>query len=313
MEWIKPGTNFDFVGKRYIFMGISLLIILLGVGAAVAKGGVRLGIDFTGGTEVHLRFNKAVHADESRAAVEKAQLGEPVVQQIGEPNANEYLIRVSATAKTEKTGGEKPPAEKIKDTVNEKFGVDSYHVLREDAVGPRAGNDLRLQGLYAILLSFVGILIYVGIRFDFKFGVGAIVALVHDVALILTLFIVFDKEITLTIIAALLTVIGYSMNDTVIVFDRIRENMRTMRTKKFSEVVNRSVNETLSRTILTSLTMFIVTIVLYLAGGSVLHDFAFALTAGVIVGTYSSIYIASPVVIFWQKDTVVAATQKKRR
>lgn len=306
MQWIKPGTNIDFVGKKTIAMGISLLIIAIGIVSMVSKGGLRLGIDFTGGTEVHVRFNKSVEADQVRKATATVNLGEPIVQSIGQ-EGNEYLVRVSAIG--EKDAG---PAAAIIDALKKEFGADSLTVLREDAVGPRAGQDLRAQGLYAILLSFLGILIYVAIRFDFKFGVGSIVALVHDTLVVLAVFSLFDREITLTVIAALLTVIGYSMNDTVIVFDRIRENMRTMRSKKFSEVVNRSVNETLSRTILTSLTMFIVVVTLYLFGGSVLNDFAFTLLIGLFAGTYSSIYIAAPVVIAWEKDKVIAGTRRKK-
>lgn len=307
MEWIKPGTNFDFVGKRKIFLGLSLVIIAIGVIAMVAKGGLRLGIDFTGGTEVHVRFAKPVHADEVRKATEAAKLGEPTVQQIGQPGDNEYLVRVSTLGEAKAS-----PAAAIVASLKQTFGEGSFTVLREDAVGPRAGKDLRAQGLYAILLSFLGILIYVAIRFDYKFGVGAIVALLHDVLIILAAFALLNKEVTLTVIAAVLTVIGYSMNDTVIVFDRIRENMRTMRQKKFSEVVNKSINETLSRTILTSLTMLLVTVTLYLFGGSVLNDFAFVLLIGVFAGTYSSIYIASPIVITWEGDKPVAGTRRKK-
>lgn len=307
MQWIKPGTNLDFVGKKNIALAISAVIIIIGIVSMVSKGGLRLGIDFSGGTEVHVRFAKPVEADDVRKATEAAKLGEPTVQSIGQPGDNEYLVRVSALGEATAS-----PAAAIVEALNKQFGAESFTVLREDAVGPRAGQDLRAQGLYAILLSFLGILIYVAIRFDFKFGVGSIVALLHDTLIVLAAFSLFNKEITLTVIAAILTVIGYSMNDTVIVFDRIRENMRTMRQKKFSEVVNKSINETLSRTILTSLTMLLVTATLYLFGGSVLNDFAFTLLIGVFAGTYSSIYIAAPVVIGWQKDKVVAGTRRKK-
>jgi preprotein translocase subunit SecF len=294
------------VGKKERFMAISGIFIAIGIVSMIMHGGLKTGIDFSGGTEVHVRFPKEVTADHLRAAVEKAKLGEPVVQQIGIASDNEYLVRVAASSDTSKS-----VATEIRQALDQAFGADTYKVLREDIVGPRAGRDLRMQGLYAVLLSFLGILIYVGIRFDFKFGVGAIVALVHDTLILLTLFSLLNKEISLTIIAAILTVIGYSMNDTVIVFDRVRENMRLVRTKSFAEVINLSVNETLSRTILTSTTVMLVSVVLFFLGGSVLHDFAFCLIVGVIAGTFSSIYIAAPIVIYMQKSK--GAPVKKKR
>jgi preprotein translocase subunit SecF len=308
MEWIKPGTNYDFVGKSKIAIAVSVLIVLIGIASLVARGGFNMGIDFTGGTELHVGFKTAVEPNQVRDAARDANLGDPSVQRIGADEQNEYLIRVATVNEDAKSS----PLEALEGALNEKFGADSYTVLREDVVGPRAGQDLRNQGMWAVLLSILGILIYIGVRFDFKFGAGAILALVHDTLIMLAFFSLFQVEITLTIIAAILTIIGFSVNDTVIVFDRIRENMRSMRTKKFSEVVNKSVNETFSRTLLTSLTMLMVTVVLYLWGGTVLRDFAFALIVGVVAGTFSTIYIASPFVIWWTKDAVVTARRKKR-
>jgi preprotein translocase subunit SecF len=297
MEWIKPGTQFDFISRRKLFIGISAAVILLGVISVAVQGGLRLGIDFTGGSEVHLRFTQDVNANEIRQAANELQLGEAVVQQIGLAEDNEYLVRVPAI---EVVDGESV-AQRIENRLAERLGAESFTVLREELVGPRAGSELRQQGILAVLLSFIGILLYVGIRFDFKFAVGAIVALFHDTLIVLAVFSFFDKELTLTVIAAILTIIGFSINDTVIIYDRIRENMRLLRTKSFAEIVNISLNETLARTVLTSFTLMAVAVVLYFLGGSVLNDFAFTMIIGVIVGVYSSIYIAAPIVIGWHQ------------
>lgn len=302
MEWIKPGTNIDFIGKRNFFMALSGILIAVGLVSMLAHQGLSFGIDFTGGTEVHVRFKQAVQTDDIRAAVDALKLGETTVQQIGITTDNEFLVRVPTVSE-----GTKSVATQVEAALAQKFGAGSFTVLKEDLVGARAGQDLRRQGLLAVLLSFIGILIYIGVRFDFKFALGAIIALFHDTLVVLTFFSLLGKEITLTVIAAILTIIGFSVNDTVVVFDRIRENMRLLRLKSFSEIINTSINETLSRTILTSGTVLLVSIVLFFLGGSVLHDFAFAMIVGVVAGTYSSIYIAAPVVLLWSKRKPVTA------
>ncbi len=303
MEWIKPGINIDFIGKAKPAIALSVLIIAAGI-VSMAIQGLNLGIDFSGGTEIHVRFTEEVSANEIRAAASKAGRGDPVVQSIG-GGGDEFLIRVP-----EAGGMAESPALALEAALKAEFG-EGFNVLREELVGPQAGRELRAQGIYALLLSFIGILIYVGIRFDFRFGVGSILAIVHDTLIVFAALSLTGKEITLTIIAAVLTVIGYSINDTVIIFDRIRENMRLTRSRPFGDVVNRSINETLARTLLTSFTLFIVVIVLFLFGGSVLHDFAFVLLIGVVTGTYSTIFIATPLLVYWQKKQV--ATAKRRR
>ncbi len=295
MEFVKPGTNIDFISKRRLMLGISIAIIVAGIIATVLRGGLPMGIDFTGGTEVHVQFNQEVAAGDVRSAVEGLGLGETVVQGIGLQGDNEYLVRVAAV----EVENAPSVAAVIEGSLDEKFGAGSYKVLREDLVGPRAGEDLRRQGLFAVILSFLGILIYVGFRFDFKFAAGAILALVHDTLVVLAFFAFFGKELNLTVIAAILTIIGFSINDTVVIYDRIRENMRLIRTKTFAEIVNASLNQTLGRSVLTSATLFVVSLILFFVGGSVLNDFAFTMIVGVVAGTYSSIYIAAPVVIDW--------------
>jgi preprotein translocase subunit SecF len=213
-----------------------------------------------------------------------------VVQHFGD-NPNEFLIRVQASGET--------LSRVISTNLTEAFGADNVDLRRVEMVGPQVGKDLRQKGMMAILYAMIGILAYITWRFEFRFAVGAIVALVHDVLITLGIFSLFGKEIDLPIIAAFLAIIGYSLNDTIIVYDRIRENFGKHQKKGFEIVVNRSINETLSRTILTSGTTLLVVLSLFIFGGGVIHNFAFAMLVGIIVGTYSSIFVASPVLIFW--------------
>lgn len=307
MEWIKPGTKFDFVAKRKIMLAFSGGVILLGILSMLFQGGLRTGIDFSGGTEVHLQFTEAVAPDRIRGPVDQLGYGEAVVQRIGLADDNEYLVRVpEVPARGESI------ANVIRDTLTEEFGEGAFIVQAEEVVGPRAGRELRQQGFLALAMSFIGIMIYIGIRFDIKFASGAIAAVLHDTLFIVTIFSLLGKEVTLTVIAAILTIIGYSINDTVVVFDRIRENRRFLRTKTFGDVINLSVNETLPRTVLTSFTVLLVVVVLYLFGGSVLHDFAFTMLIGVIVGTYSSVFVAAPLVLEWHNRGKKPAEKRRK-
>ena len=199
----------------------------------------------------------------------------------------------------------------IKEGLRKAFGEGSFEIRRVEMVGPKVGKDLRQKGIKAIIFALIGILIYVSWRFEFRFAVGAVVALAHDVMITLGVFSLLDKEISLPVLAAFLTIVGYSLNDTIVVYDRIRENMRKRGNEPFSRVINRSINETLSRTILTSLTTLIVVVVLFVLGGGVIHNFALALLVGIIVGTYSSIYVASPVVLYWQREGDRGKKKKK--
>ncbi len=295
MQLIKPDTNFDFVGKRKLAFVVSIVLIVVGLVSLLVKGGPDYGIDFSGGTLVQVQFTDGTDAASIKTALKDLDLGSPIVQSFGEEQ-NEFLIRV------EKTSGElQGLSVQIQNALEKTYEKGKVTIRRVEMVGPQVGKDLRSKGLQAILYAMLGILIYISWRFEFRFAVGAIVALVHDVLITLGAFSVFGKEIDLPIIAAFLAIIGYSLNDTIIVYDRIRENLGKHNKESFSFVVNRSINETLSRTILTSGTTLLVVAALFVLGGGVIHNFAFAMLVGVVVGTYSSIFVASPILILWQQ------------
>ena len=293
MQLIKPDINLDFVGKRQIAAIISAVLILIGIASLVINGGPNYGIDFAGGSLVQLKFTEATDAGEIKAALSDLDLGSFVVQHFGD-DPNEFLIRVQ-----DSTGGSSL-SRVISGSLDAAYGEGQAEIRRVEMVGPQVGKDLRQKGLLAILYAMIGILAYITWRFEFRFAVGAIVALLHDVMITLGAFSLFGKEIDLPIIAAFLAIIGYSLNDTIIVYDRIRENYGKHQKSGFATVVNRSINETLSRTILTSGTTLLVVLSLFIFGGGVIHNFAFAMLVGILVGTYSSIFVASPVLIFWE-------------
>jgi preprotein translocase subunit SecF len=293
MEFIKPDINLDFVGKRTMAVIFSLLLILAGLVSLFVKGGPNYGIDFSGGTLVQVRFADPTGAAEIKKALGELKLQGLTVQRFGDV-ANEYLLRAQNTS-AELEG----MAQQVGSALEKVYGPGKVDIRRVEMVGPQVGKDLRKKGLMAILYAMVGILIYVTWRFEFRFAVGAILALAHDVLITLGAFSLSNKEIDLPIIAAFLAIIGYSLNDTIIVYDRIRENRGKMDKAGFPEIVNRSVNETLSRTILTSGTTLLVVLALFLFGGGVIHNFAFAMLVGIIIGTYSSIFVASPLLIYW--------------
>ena len=291
MEFIKPGINVDFVGKRKIFISISLLIIFIGIISLIIKGGPKYGVDFAGGTIVQIKFNKDINISNLRKVMSK----DVAIQSFGE-SGNEFLLRFpQTTADTEALSNQ------LKTKLIKNFGKKSYEIRRIEMVGPKIGKDLRRKGLLAVVVAIIGILIYISIRFEFRFALGAVIALVHDVLITLGIFSLLNKEIDLTILAAFLTIVGYSLNDTIIVYDRIRENMKKFVRGNFGKIINISINETLSRTILTSGTTLFVVLALFLFGGGVIHDFAFALLIGIVAGTYSSIYIASPILLLLEK------------
>ncbi|WP_321531907.1 protein translocase subunit SecF [uncultured Desulfuromonas sp.] len=295
MQLIKPDINVDFVGKRNMAFVLSIVLILVGIGSLIVKGGPNYGVDFAGGTLVQLRFEQNTTAGEIKKALIPNVLDNATVQQFGD-DANEYLIRAQ-----ESDSGLQGLRSQILEALEPVYGAGKVDMRRIEMVGPQVGQELRNQGLMAILYAMIGILVYITWRFEFRFAVGAIVALVHDVLLTLGAFSLFGKEIDLPIIAAFLAIIGYSLNDTIIVYDRIRENVGKYHGSGLALTVNRSINETLSRTILTSGTTLLVVLALFLFGGGVIHNFAFALLIGVLVGTYSSIFVASPILIAWQE------------
>lgn len=295
MELIKPGTKFDFIRFRFIALVISWTLIAIGLISVVLRGGPNYGIDFAGGVMVHLRFPKVQSISEIRSALTEIHLGDATIQDFGS-KGNEFLVRLPIT-ESETKG--------ITDTITKeletKFGKDNFEILRVELVGPKVGQDLRQRAILAVLFSTVLMGAYIWFRFEFRFGVGAAVALIHDVLMAFGALSLFNYEIDLTVVAALLTVVGFSVHDTVIVCDRIRENMRKARRDSMATTINRSINETLSRTVLTTGTAILVIVSLFVLGGEVIRPFAFTLLIGFIVGTYSSIYIAAPIVLWMER------------
>ncbi len=273
MQIIKPDINIDFIGKRKLAMILSGVLILIGLASLVVNGGPNYGIDFVGGTLVQVKFTESTDAAKIKDSLASLDLGSVVVQSFGD-DPNEFLIRVPATDKDKNLSG------KISSSLNMVYGEGMVDIRRMEMVGPQVGKDLRQKGILSIVYAMIGILIYISWRFELRFAIGAIIALVHDVLITLGAFSLTGREIDLPIIAAFLAIIGYSLNDTIIVYDRIRENYGKHKKKGFSEVVNRSINETLSRTILTSGTTLLVVLALFVFGGGVIHNFAFAMLVG---------------------------------
>ncbi|MCD6450840.1 MAG: protein translocase subunit SecF [Acidobacteria bacterium] len=387
MQWLV-GTNIDFLGKKFIFLSISVGLIIIGA-IYLSLYGLNYGIDFAGGTMLRVRFVNPPGVGEIRKKIEALNLGDTVIQTFGDNH--ELLIRVENVARKEAAGSEKTvalivnalrnkedklrenegkldlnevgaaiigkklaeidPLNKGDETLYQKIGrkiinfrktnngvitsfedlkkvegvtepvisalkdhfyLGSFTVTNTEMVGPKVGADLRKKAISALTLALIGMLIYITLRFQFYFAVGAIIALAHDAFISASLFAMSGGEFNLPIIAALLTVVGYSINDTIVVYDRIRDNMRLMRKDPLEKIMNRSINQTLSRTILTSFTTFIVVLALYLFGSETIKGFALVLIIGIIVGTYSSIYIASPIALFLNRIREKKAKKKRR-
>jgi len=288
LDLIKPGTHIDFVGKMKKALFISWGLILIGIFSLIFHKGPRWGVEFVGGTEVHVKFTNYINSDNIRKSV----------QQLGLAQSNEYLIRFSPdVAPFERIQELQGKLEKVFESA---VGKGRVNILRIDYIGPKVGRELIEKGIISVLLGCVGILLYLMIRFEFEFALGAVIAIFHDVLITIGALSITDKEFTLTIVAAILTIIGYSVNDTIIIFDRIRENLKKSTNMEFKQIVNESINQTLSRTILTVITVFLVLLALFFLGGSVIHDFAFAMIVGIVAGTYSSVFIASAFVIYWK-------------
>lgn len=383
MEIFKQ-TNFDFLGKQWPFIGLSLLLTAAGLISLAVKGGPRYGIDFTGGAQMDVAFQHRPSAQAIRKAVHKVIPGEIQVQEIS--GTQEVLIQTglqsdAALARFRSdmvsslnaafnpnpdgkldinTVGAADLADRLREPL-QKAGVGlseeqlqhlagailnyrdtpprsglirnldnlssvpgvtpqivsvlkqqtypgSFSVRTTEVVGPKIGSDLRMQALWVVLGALAAMLVYIAFRFEWIYGVAAVIAVFHDTIITIGLFSIFNKQIDLTVIAALLTLVGYSMNDTIVTFDRIRENLKLQRRGSFRDIVNASINQTLSRTVLTSGLTFLTALSLYLFGGQVLNGFSFALVVGIIVGTYSSIFIASPILVFWQ-----GVSEKRKR
>jgi preprotein translocase subunit SecF len=291
MLQILHKTNIDFMGWKNISFTVSGLLIALGIIGLiqVSRGKANLGIDFVGGTTMQLSFKDQMPVDKARTALDKSGFVGASIQQVGE--GNKILIRVRESEGT---------SDKIQNLFRQEFPNNAFQVDSIMEIGPVIGKAVQRDALVAITVSMIAIILYIAFRFEFKFGVAAAIATIHDVFAVLGIFYILNWEINLLIVTALLTLAGYSLTDTVVVFDRIRENLKRNKKDLLPQLVNNSINEVLSRTIITSLTVVIVLIPLVLFGGEVLHDFSIALLMGVIVGTYSSVFVASPILVVWQ-------------
>ncbi len=296
LEILKK-TNIDFIGKKYITILVTGTLTIIGLIAIIqiATGKANMGIDFAGGTSIQLRFEKPVALQSVRSALESGGIKGFELQDI--PAENKVII------KTKQSEGD---LTKISDSItaamSQTLSDNKYVIDSTTAIGPKVGTKLRNDAVKAIIMATIGILIYVALRFKFQFGVGATIATFHDVLAVLGIFYLMGKEINLIVVSGLLTIAGYSLTDTVVVFDRIRENLKVQFKEPLPNVINNSINEVLSRTIITSFTTFIAAAALFFLGGEVIHDFAFAIMLGIIIGTYSSIFVASPILLLWKKN-----------
>ena len=291
-------TAIDFMRWRRYSFALSSLFAILGLVALVqiSRGEANLGIDFAGGTAVQLKFEAPVAVEPFRAALQKHGLAHVELQ--GSLTDNKLMIRLKAA-----TSLEEQIADRVVRAIQQEFANTPFAVESTSEIGPSIGRKLQEDALLAIVISIAGIVTYIALRFDVRFGVAAGLATVHDVLAVLGPFYVLDKEMTLLVVTALLTLAGYSLTDTVVVFDRIREHLNRRRGEKFEAVINTAVNQVLSRTVVVSSTVILVLIPLTVAGGEVLHDFSLALLLGVVIGTYSSIFVASPLVVLWPSAT----------
>ena len=290
-------TKIDFMGKRFIALAFSGLLIIFGITAIVgiARGTANLGIDFAGGTAVQIKLNKEIPMADIRKTLLDGGITEFDLQSL--PTEMKILIRIKKSQ--ESIGG---LSKKIISVLSDKFSAKNVRVDSTTEIGPKVGAKLRKDASWAVIAAMIGILIYITFRFQFKFSIGATIATFHDVLAVLGIFYLMGKEINILLVSALLMIAGYSLTDTVVVFDRIRENLRTKYKKSTFQIVNESINEVLSRTIIVSFTTFLTAFTLFAFGGEVIHDFALAIMLGIIVGTYSSVFVASPIVIMMGKD-----------
>jgi preprotein translocase subunit SecF len=292
-------TNIDWLKYRWIFISLSTLLLLVGGIDLIRKGGPRYGIDFSEGTIVYAKFQETPAIDSIREALRGSGLGEAVIQRYDDPDLNQVMIRVEA--RPGESADLDATANRILETLRQRYGGNALVGSSTEIVGPVVGGELRRKAVYATLAALGAMLVYIGFRFEFIYGVGATLAVVHDVLITLGLVSLFNYEISLNVLASFLTLVGYSVNDTIVIFDRVRENLRNLRRQSLYDVINLSINQTLRRTVLTSGLTFLTVLSLFILGGEVLRGFAFVLVAGIIVGTYSTLGIASPVVIWWRR------------
>ena len=291
--------NYDFVEKMGGAMRISIALAVISIASLLYHQGPNWGVEFTGGTEIHIKLAKSLETNVLKGELAESGFPSESVQRFGLPGDNEHLIQFAPELAT--FDQIQDFQKSLESLFAESENFQGASIQRIDYIGPRVGKELITKALLSILIACVGILAYLVLRFEFGFAVGAVIALIHDTLITVGAISLADKEFTLAIVAALLTVIGYSVNDTIVIFDRIRENMGNFPEKGFRELVNDGISQTLSRTLLTAITVFIVLVPLFFLGGSVIHDFAFTLMVGVVIGTYSSVFVASAFVVYWRK------------
>ncbi len=293
--------RFDFVKSVGLFGGISAFLVLISL-IYLAVRGINYGIDFKGGTEIQVKFNQAISIDQVRTSVENLKLGEVGIQSIGD--GSEFIIRfIGEKGITDKDTNEKlnTAITDVKAKLNTQFSSAGVDIRRVDTVGPQVGAELKRNGFLAVFYCLLVILIYVALRFDYKYSPGAVVCLFHDAVITLAIFILVGKEVNVPILAAIMSLIGFSLNDTIVVFDRIRETEHTYKDKGWSFIINKAINDMLGRTLITSGTVFISALCLYIFAGGIVSDIAFAICIGIFFGTYSSIYVAAPLILIMEK------------
>jgi len=299
-------TNIDFIGKRNISFAISTIISILGIIGIIqiGRGAANMGIDFSGGTSMQLKFAKPMPMADARTALHKGGIARVDLQEI--KDGNKLLIKIDKN--TSVALGK--AADAVQNAFKKEFSDNAFTVESSTEIGPSIGDKLRKDTLVAVAISLLGIILYIAWRFDFKFGIGATLATMHDCLAMFAVFYLMNKEINLLFITAVLTIAGYSLTDTVVVFDRIRENLHKNLKGAMDKIFNQSINEVLSRTIVTSFTVFLAAASLFFFGGEVIHDFSFALLVGVLVGTYSSIFVASPIVVLLENRALAKNVEK---
>ncbi len=306
---LLQNANYDFIKWRWHAIALSAIVILAGLAYGATKG-IPLGIDFSGGTIMIVKFEQPVSDDQVRNALSSIA-GEQVIQTYGDPAQNQKVIRLPQLIQ-EQGAALDQNARAVVDALNA-ANLGKIEVISQDLVGPVIGADLQRRGIYAMLASIVGITIYIGLRFRFAFAIGAIAATFHDILIAVAFLFFMGYDLSLNVVAAILTITGYSVNDTIVIFDRVRENLRSKRRDSLEKVVNESVNQTLSRTIITAGTTFLAVLALYLFGGEVLEAFAFTMLVGIISGTYSTIFIASSIAIILSSKQAKARTTGARK
>jgi SecD/SecF fusion protein len=289
---IVKKTNFDFLSWAKPAFVISWALVIIGIGYGFSRGKDVLGVDFAGGDSLVLKFAQKVEVDQVRKAVEPLKISEPLIQYQRDIAAGTETLNITSSYET---------GEKVEQTLKESFPASKFERIALDKVGPTVGAEIMRSAIVASLLALLGILVYVALRYEFSFALGAVIAVVHDILMTMGWFCLTGREFSAPMVAAILTIIGFSINDTIVIFDRIREDLKLGVRGTFKEVMNDALNKTLSRTIITAGTVFLATLSLYLFGGGVINDFAFTFLVGIITGTYSSIYIAGSVVLWWHK------------